>query len=84
MLTPPPGAEHRFEPGLPAALASLPERQRVAVVLVHGFGYTLREVADLTGIKVTTVQNHLERALRRLRDRLGVEPEDYGMARSER
>ncbi len=84
MLTPPPGAEHRFEPGLPAALASLPERQRVAVVLVHGFGYTLREVADLTGIKVTTVQNHLERALRRLRDRLGVEPGDYGMTRSER
>lgn len=72
MLTPPPGDEHRFEPGLPAALASLPERQRVAVVLVHGFGYTLREVADLTGIKITTVQNHLERALRRLRDRLGV------------
>jgi DNA-directed RNA polymerase specialized sigma24 family protein len=71
-LTLPPGTEHRFEPGLPAALASLPERQRVAVVLVHGFGYTLREVADLTGIKVTTVQNHLERALRRLRARLGV------------
>ena len=60
MLTPPDGAEHRFEPGLPAALASLPERQRVAVVLVHGFGYTLREVADLTGIKTATVQNHLD------------------------
>ena len=68
----PPGTEHRFEPGLPAALAALPDRQRVAVVLVHGFGYTLREVADLTGIKITTVQNHLERGLRRLRDRLGV------------
>lgn len=75
LLAPPPGAEHRFEPGLPAALAALPERQRVAVVLVHGFGYTLREVADLTGIKITTVQNHLERALRRLRDRLGVRSE---------
>ena len=69
-----PGTEHRFEPGLPAALASLSERQRVAVVLVHGFGYTLREVADLTGIKITTVQNHLDRGLRRLRDRLGVAP----------
>lgn len=65
--------EHSFEPGLPAALAALPERQRVAVVLVHGFGYTLREVADLTGVKITTVQNHLERGLRRLRDRLGVD-----------
>ncbi len=69
-----PGTEHRFEPGLPAALASLSERQWVAVVLVHGFGYTLREVADLTGIKITTVQNHLDRGLRRLRDRLGVVP----------
>jgi RNA polymerase sigma factor (sigma-70 family) len=77
LLTLPPGSEHSFEPGLPAALASLTQRQRVAVVLIHGFGYTLREVADLTGVKVTTVQNHLERGLRRLRDRLGVTvPED--------
>lgn len=69
-------AEHRFEPGLPAALAALSERQRVAVVLVHGFDYTLREVADLTGTKVTTIQNHLERGLRRLRERLGVASQD--------
>jgi RNA polymerase sigma factor (sigma-70 family) len=83
LLTLPPAAEHRFEPGLPQALASLPERQRVVVVLVHGFGYTLREVAALTGIKITTVQNHLERGLRRLRDRLGVAPPE-GMAGSDR
>jgi RNA polymerase sigma factor (sigma-70 family) len=69
------GSEHEFEPGLPKALASLSERQRIAVVLVHGFGYTMREVADLTGVKITPVQNHLERGLRRLRDRLGVEPD---------
>jgi DNA-directed RNA polymerase specialized sigma24 family protein len=68
----PPSGEYGFEPGLPAALAALSERQRVAVVLVHGFGYTLREVAGLTGVKITTVQNHLERGLRRLRDQLGV------------
>jgi len=73
-LSPPPGREHSFEPGLPAALASLSQRQRLAVVLVHGFGYTLREVADLTGLKITTVQNHLERGLSRLRDQLGVLP----------
>lgn len=73
LLALPPGTEHEFEPGLPAALAALSQRQRVAVVLVHGFGYTLREVAELTGIKITTVQNHLERGLRRLRDQLGVD-----------
>jgi RNA polymerase sigma factor (sigma-70 family) len=84
LLSPPPGSEHSFEPGLSAALASLPERQRVAVVLVHGFGYTLREVAGLTGVKITTVQNHLERGLRRLRDRLGVVPPADTTTRSER
>jgi DNA-directed RNA polymerase specialized sigma24 family protein len=61
-----------FEPGLPAALASLSQRQRIAVVLVHGYGYTLREVAELTGIRQTTVQNHLNRGLARLRASLGV------------
>jgi DNA-directed RNA polymerase specialized sigma24 family protein len=84
LLALPVTAEHQFEPGLPAALASLSEQQRIAVVLVHGFGYTLREAASLTGIKTTTVQNHLERGLRRLRDRLGVAPPEDSTARSER
>lgn len=69
-------AEHRFEPGLPRALAALSQRQRLAVVLVHGFGYTLREVAELTGLRQTTVQNHLERGLARLRIILGVNDGD--------
>jgi DNA-directed RNA polymerase specialized sigma24 family protein len=69
------GAEHRFEPGLPRALAALTQRQRLAVVLVHGYGYTLREVAELTGIRPTTVANHLSRGLARLRDLLGVDDE---------
>lgn len=72
LLALPEGGDYGFEPGLPAALAALSERQRIAVVLVHGFGYTLREVAGLTGVKITTVQNHLERGLRKLRDQLGV------------
>ncbi len=65
-------ADRDFEPGLPAALAGLTQRQRIAVVLVHGYGYTLREVADLTGVRSTTVQNHLDRGLARLRASLGV------------
>jgi RNA polymerase sigma factor (sigma-70 family) len=55
------------EPALVPALKSLSARQRTAVVLVHGFGWTIREVAELTGTKVTTVQNHLERGLAKLR-----------------
>jgi DNA-directed RNA polymerase specialized sigma24 family protein len=65
-------AEHSFEPGLPAAMAALSPRQRVAVVLVHGYGYTLREVAELTGLRRTSVQNHAERGLVRLRAALGA------------
>jgi hypothetical protein len=60
------------EPGLGPALARLTERQRVAVVLVYGFSWTVREVAQLTGTKATTVQNHLERGLRSLRSSLEV------------
>lgn len=65
-------SDHMFEPGLPAALATLSRSQRLAVVLVHGFGYTLHEVAELTGLRRTTVQNHSERGMARLRKKLGV------------
>jgi DNA-directed RNA polymerase specialized sigma24 family protein len=64
--------DHLFEPGLPSALAALSRRQRMVVVLVHGFGYTLHEVAELTGMRRTTVQTHSDRGLARLRARLGV------------
>ncbi len=64
------GHEPVFEPGLGPELKTLTARQRTAVVLVHGFSWTLREVAELTGTKVTTVQNHLERGLAKLRQTL--------------
>jgi RNA polymerase sigma factor (sigma-70 family) len=66
-----------YEPKLMAALQSLSERQRLSVVLVHGMGWTLREVAELTGTKPTTVQNHLNRGLRHLRLALGVASHDH-------
>ena len=68
--------DYHFDPGLPKALATLSQRQRLAVVLVHGYGYTLREVAEVTGVRPTTVQNHLTRGLSRLRRMLGVDDED--------
>jgi DNA-directed RNA polymerase specialized sigma24 family protein len=61
------------EPGLPSALARLSEKQRVAVLLVHGFDWTFREVADHLGVAVSTVQVHLERGMARLRHDLKVE-----------
>jgi RNA polymerase sigma factor (sigma-70 family) len=54
------------------ALAGLSERQRTAVVLVYGFGWTMREVGDVTGIAVTSIQNHLERGMEKLRRSLEV------------
>jgi RNA polymerase sigma factor (sigma-70 family) len=60
------------EPELPRALARLSERERVAVVLVNGFGWTLREVAEMIEVSVSSVQSYLERGLRKLRDALGV------------
>jgi DNA-directed RNA polymerase specialized sigma24 family protein len=60
------------EPRLPELLAALPERQRVCVVLVHGFEWTHGEVATLLGVSVSTVRNHLARGLDHLRKGLRV------------
>ena len=62
-----------IEPALGEALAQLSEQQRLAVVLIHGFDWTMRDVAELTGTKVPTIQTHLERGLSRLRTSLEVD-----------
>jgi RNA polymerase sigma factor (sigma-70 family) len=56
-----------FEPDLAPALKRLSGRQRTAVVLVHGFEWSLQEVAELIGCRKSTVQRHLERGLEKLR-----------------
>lgn len=61
-----------IEPGLGAALTRMPEKQRVCVLLVHGWDWTHPEVAGLLGVGVSTVRNHLARGLSRLRAELGV------------
>lgn len=60
------------EPKLAVSLASLPKRQRQVVMLVHGYGWTLSEAADVLGVSKTTIQKHLERAVAALRQSLGV------------
>ena len=59
------------EPGLPGAIAGLPERQRVVITLVYGYQWTLSEVAALLGTSKSSVQNHAERGLVRLASRWG-------------
>ena len=60
------------EPGLPAALDALSERERLAVVLIEGFGWTFREVAELADVSASSIQSYFERGLRKLRAALGV------------
>ena len=69
-----PCSEHEpsFEPRLDTAIASLSGQQRAAVLLVHGYGYSLREAADVLGVSLGTLRTHLGRGLERLRDELEV------------
>jgi len=61
-----------IEPALPDCLNRLSANQRTAVLLVKGYGYTYREVAELLNVGISTVQQHVERALAKLRTGLGV------------
>ena len=62
-----------FEPALPGAIAKLSERQRAAVILVHGYSWTVTEVAEMWGVSFSTVQAHIDRGMKRLRAKLGVD-----------
>ena len=53
---------------LSRALESLSGRQRAAVLLVHGWGYSYEETAELLGIRPTTLRNHLDRGMAKLRN----------------
>jgi RNA polymerase sigma-70 factor (ECF subfamily) len=63
-----------IEPELARALAGLSEQQRTVIALVHGFEWSLGEVADLLGISKSTVRTHEQRAIESLRRLLGVSP----------
>jgi RNA polymerase sigma factor (sigma-70 family) len=64
--------EPRIEPALDGALADLSPQQRAAVVLVHGYGYSLSEAAGVLACSISTVRNHVRRALHRLHAALEV------------
>lgn len=69
----PEAGSHWFEPRLAPAISELSEKQRAAVVLVHGYGWTVTEVAEMWGVTFSTVRAHVDRAMSRLRKKLGVE-----------
>ena len=49
-----------------AAVAGLPERERIAVTLVYGLGYRQDEAAELMGVASGTVYSSVWRARRKL------------------
>ena len=55
------------EPKLPQAIAQLSDRQRTAVLLIHGYSWTYQEVANLMGTSRSSVQKHAERGMTKLR-----------------
>ncbi len=61
-----------IEPGLPAALAALSPKQSQAIWLVLAAGMTHVEAGAAMDISASTVANHLERGMARLRTELGV------------
>ena len=69
---PAPGRRAAEGPDLDAALLALPERERSAVVLCHVQGLTRREAAERLGCPEGTLSARLNRALQRLRARLGT------------
>lgn len=59
-----------FEPRLVPALERLSEAQRSAVMLVHAFGWSQTEAAELMGISVSSLRTHLSRGLTKLQAEL--------------
>jgi DNA-directed RNA polymerase specialized sigma24 family protein len=62
------------DPTLFASLGSLSEAQRISVLMVHGHGWSYAEVADVLGVSVTAVTNHVHRGVTKLRTELEVRP----------
>jgi RNA polymerase sigma factor (sigma-70 family) len=61
---------YEMDARLDEALVALSARQRVVAVLVHGYGYSYAEVAQITTTSVASVRNDLHRAMKRLRRKL--------------
>lgn len=60
------------EPGLTAALSTLSERERTVVILLHGYGWPMSEVATTLDISKGSVQTYANRGLGKLRRKLGA------------
>ncbi len=63
-------------PDVPLAIVrkrSATRETKSGIVLIHGYGWSYQEVSELLGVSRSTVQQHLERGMRHLREDLGVD-----------
>jgi len=65
--------EYLVEPALPKGLERLSERQRITVLLKHGYGWTYAEISELLDVSIPSLQKHAERGMTKLRRTLGAE-----------
>ncbi|MFM7252898.1 MAG: RNA polymerase sigma factor [Ilumatobacteraceae bacterium] len=61
-------------------LGGLSPDQRACVLLVHGFGWSYDDVAELLGMRRSAVNNHVHRGLARLRPADAAPPGGTGTA----
>lgn len=71
-VDPNPGRLPWVEPRLSDALAALTSRQRTAVILHYSFDWTYAEIAEASGLSLSSVRTHADRALAKLRRALEV------------
>ena len=74
------GEERRWI--LERAIQTLPEAQRVIIVMYHQQGLAYEEIAEITHLPIGTVKSRLNRARLALRDRLGQQAELFGVYES--
>ena len=67
---------------LERAIQTLPEAQRIMIVLYHTQGMAYEEIAEITHLPIGTVKSRLNRARLALRDRLGAHAELFTAADS--
>lgn len=67
VIVPQPVTDDVVDVDLQRALMTLRPEERIAVLLVHGFGYRYRDVAEILDTPVSNVTNHVNRGLGRLR-----------------
>ena len=61
-----------WSPHCAGALRKLTERERIVVLLIHGWEWSYREVAELLDVSRSSIQTYMDRAMTKLRDSLRV------------